>query len=249
MAEGANPSIRHEAFAAIQATCAEMDQCERTLKRLKARLSVETQALREVEPGSLRLQMCSAAYWSLPRVNITDLAFAYFGDQHAHGRLKALMPADTGLSCDRCNEPYKALSRADYARALEMAGASRPRWHEGYRLVCKRCESEIHEQRRIRYDREREEYQRMRTEAERLPYDEFLKTDFWASIRAHMFDYVGTWTCSLCEDPDIEFYHKVGSIPAAADHNDLRALCPECAGLLMRPGLIMRRYIPERQHG
>ena len=106
---------------------------------------------RELESRGQCLEAARYLYWRIPDLTAKDIAEGLLGTG-ARTFLLHVGTMTTEIACDRCKQPMECSSRQRMNKLLRDAHRRRPRYIEGYRVLCAGCVAVIIQRRaRFRY--------------------------------------------------------------------------------------------------
>jgi len=225
----------------LLATVEEMRQADDLVARLKARATQEAHGLADILDKPTRLAAGVYAYWHAPEVSANDIAFGVTGHAHPAKMMKQAGPVSVGVPCDRCQEDLPIRSRAQMKETQDRLRDG-VRWPEGFRVICKTCEADIHEERRAVYEQQDRRRVQRRLELRALPYADYLQTPDWRHVREQHLEALlsmhhSTLVCEVCtSEQGRGVYHK--TLDGLGGGDDLVVLCGACRDVLKAAGRI-----------
>jgi 5-methylcytosine-specific restriction endonuclease McrA len=222
----------------LEAVIDDLHEIEKALAELRQRLREVVKALAEQVPDDEIADAISYLYWNVPELKPAQISEAFLGQSPQKIEFRRYIKAvHFDFKCDRCGKPLPVSSRSQVSKYLRIQRDDRPRWAEGYRLVCETCEKAILAQRN-REDRAREQALTKRLQELRsMPYSEYLRTPEWQARRQQHLRSAG-YRCQVCNNTNtrLNVHHRTYERRGQELYKDLIVLCEQCHELFHKEG-------------
>ena len=213
----------------IEAVLRDIQDMEQAIRKLRDRL----RELPIVLAGQLsteeeRLNAARYLYWMVPEVPSNAIAQGMLGIG-VHKLREIIGSIEGEIDCERCGKPIHFRSRTHMKEIIKASASVRPRYAEGYRVLCEKCWKKIQDERHKEYERHVALREARLQELKTMPYEEYLKTPEWQARRKQHLRSVG-YRCQVCNATGVplDVHHRTYERRGEEHYKDLIALCRDC---------------------
>lgn len=213
----------------IEAILQSIGELEETIKELKSRLKeLPKEMAKQIPVTEERIEAARYLYWVVPELAAAAISKGLLG-LRVH-QLKQLIGAtSSAIHCDRCGEAVRVRNRTHLQELRRAREKERPRYAEGYKVLCDGCWAEIRKERDAEWKEIHTRRKARLHELKTMPYAEYLLTPEWQKTRKQHLRSTG-FRCQTCnkKDTPLHVHHRTYERRGEERFKDLIALCHGC---------------------
>lgn len=226
-----------------------MDQLERMMKELEQAHTmvkdideiidnIPARFADEITDKNRRAEVARYLYWNYPDIPTQAIKDALLGGDHK--KMKEIMRAAVDINCDRCCSPVVVSSRGKLTEIKKDMAHDRPKYPEGYTVLCDPCWEEVQRERNAEYKVRESRQQARIAELKQMRYPDYLNTPEWKARRVATLAHA-KHRCQVCNSASetLDVHHRTYERRGNEYWGDLIVLCRTCHstfhGKLVRP--------------
>lgn len=248
---------KYKSIQRLESVLNDISDMEKWIKELNK--TIEDEVLPEIvrESGENMLEAISEVYWRFTQINCNILAKG-FGFTSYNKLQKTVIPFDTNLDCEKCNERIIVDSRSSNSGYLSERGhffdyVNGQFIHTHWKILCQSCRNDLRDVRNKfgNYNDEsfrelneiREKHEAEMKEERRqwfanlnllksMPYKNYLKTEHWLNRRKKHLE-SANFRCQVCNrnENTLDVHHRTYERRGEELFTDLIVLCRSCHDL------------------